>query len=70
MSEHAHADERQDLHNTSVDEEVAETGRCAQVHLPTGRTCTLERHHEGSCNFVPRDDVEQSLTHNRPPVDR
>ena len=35
-------DDRQDLHNASVSEEAAAAGGCGQVHLPTGRTCTLE----------------------------
>jgi hypothetical protein len=53
--------DRLDLHNTSVDEGVAATGACAEVHLPTGRTCTLGYGHDGSCDFVPRDHVEESL---------
>lgn len=57
MNEHGHRDDRLELHNTSIDEEAAEVGACAQVHLPTGRTCILEHHHEGSCNFVPRDEL-------------
>ena len=57
MNEQEQPDDRQELHNASVDEDVAEAGACAQVHLPTGRTCTLKHHHEGSCNFVPRDEV-------------
>lgn len=65
MNEDAHRDDRQELHNTSIDEEAAEVGACAQVHLPTGRTCILEHHHEGSCNFVPRDELEESLTQHR-----
>jgi len=34
-------DDRPEAHNSGVDEKVAETGACAQVHLPSGRTCTL-----------------------------
>jgi hypothetical protein len=70
MSQHARVDDRQELHNASVDEEVAETGACAHVHLPTGGTCTLEQHHEGSCDFVPRDEIEESLTLRHPLDDR
>jgi hypothetical protein len=54
--------DRPAVHNTSIDEKVAETGACAQVHLPTGRTCTLEHGHRGSCGFVARDQVKESLT--------
>jgi hypothetical protein len=61
MNIHAQPHERQDLHNISVDEEVAGAGACAQMHIPTGRTCTLEHHHTGQCEFVPHDQVEQSL---------
>jgi hypothetical protein len=57
------ADDRQDLHNASVSEEAADAGGCGQVHLPTGRTCTLEVGHDGSCRFVPPDQVEESLSH-------
>ena len=61
MNAPAHPDERQELHNASVDEEVARTGGCAQVHLPTGRTCALEHGHEGSCHFVAHDQLYESL---------
>jgi hypothetical protein len=61
MSPPAEPDGRQDLHNVCVDEKAAGTGACAQVHLPTGRTCTLELHHEGSCDFVPRDQLDEAL---------
>jgi hypothetical protein len=54
-------EDRIDLHNPSVDEGVASRGACAEVHLPTGRTCTREYGHDGSCDFVPRDRVEESL---------
>jgi hypothetical protein len=54
-------DQRQDLHNASVDEGVALQGACAEIHLQTGRTCTLPYGHEGSCQFVTRDRVAQSL---------
>ena len=56
-----HPDERLALHNTSVDEKVADAGACGQLHVPTGRTCTLPRRHRGSCSFVARDEVEQVL---------
>jgi hypothetical protein len=62
MNPFAQPDHRQELHNVSVDEEVAGAGACAQVHVPTGRTCTLRHHHQGSCEFVPRERVKESLT--------
>ena len=43
---------------THVREDVAKAGRCANVHLPTGRTCTLPKRHPGSCNFVGPEDAE------------
>jgi hypothetical protein len=54
-------DERQDLHNPAVDEDVARHGACGEVHLQTGRTCTLEAGHAGSCDFVARNEVAESL---------
>jgi hypothetical protein len=43
--------ERLEIHNVSVDQLVAEAHLCAQVHLPTGRTCTSYAGHTGSCRF-------------------
>jgi len=31
-------DDRPQIHNTSIDDQLAATGACSQVHLPTGRT--------------------------------
>jgi hypothetical protein len=45
------ADGRPDLSNTNVREDLAMTGRCALVHLPTGRTCLLPLRHQGPCDF-------------------
>jgi hypothetical protein len=39
-------------HNAAEDEGAARQGRCAQIHLPTGDTCSMPRGHEGSCTFV------------------
>jgi hypothetical protein len=58
------ADRRQ-VHNASVNEDAAEEGACAQVHLPTGRMCTLQYDHEGSCDFVAPDQVDASLARRR-----
>ena len=49
--------ERNELHNASVDEGLAGSGRCAMVHLPSGRVCTLEHGHGGSCDFTPADEA-------------
>lgn len=55
--------QRQDLHNTAVDEGAARKGACGELHLQTGRTCTLPYGHGGSCDFVTRNEVEESLAH-------
>ena len=44
-------DERPDLSNSNVREDLAMAGRCALVHLPTGRTCLLPFRHQGPCEF-------------------
>lgn len=41
-----------EMHNASVNEAAAMEGECAQVHLPTGRMCTLPYGHRGSCEFI------------------
>jgi len=53
--------DRLEAHNASVNEDAAGEGACAQVHLPTGRMCTLRYGHERSCDFVPPDQVKASL---------
>jgi hypothetical protein len=45
-------------HVTHVREDVAMAGRCANVHLPTGRTCTLPVRHPGACDFVGPAEAE------------
>jgi hypothetical protein len=45
-------------HVTHVRDDVAMAGRCANVHLPTGRTCTLPIRHPGACNFVGPAEAE------------
>lgn len=57
---------RRESHNTSMDQTVADAGGCAQVHLPTGRTCTLPHGHEGTCQFIAPDQVADALTRLRP----
>ncbi|MCU1532715.1 MAG: hypothetical protein JWO49_2286 [Arthrobacter sp.] len=49
--------ERPDLRSPHVREDVAMAGHCANVHLPTGRTCTLPARHPGSCHFVAPEDA-------------
>jgi hypothetical protein len=55
MGTHRPPHDRPDLHNPSVDEQVALAGGCGQVHLASGRTCTLDQDHAGSCHFTPHD---------------
>jgi hypothetical protein len=57
MNSPAEPDDRPESHNVSVDEQLAREGGCAQVHLASGRTCSLEHGHSGSCNFVLREQV-------------
>lgn len=42
---------RPDLSNIHVREDVAKAGRCANVHLASGRTCLLPHRHHGPCEF-------------------
>jgi hypothetical protein len=56
---------RSAMHNAAVDEPAATEGGCAQVHLPTGRMCTLRRGHQGSCEFVAVDQADASLARHR-----
>ncbi|WP_427129175.1 hypothetical protein [Pseudarthrobacter sp. S9] len=63
---HEHGEDRPDLsstHVTHVREDVAMAGRCANVHLPTGRTCTLPERHSGSCAFVEPEDAQGVAVH-------
>jgi len=49
------------MHNASIDEDAAKAGACAQVHLPTGRMCTLAAGHSSSCDFVSPDQADAIL---------
>jgi hypothetical protein len=49
-----------DIHNTAVDERLAEHGYCGVIHLPTGRVCTLAARHSGGCEFNTRPGRDQS----------
>lgn len=61
----ASPDYRPEVHNSDVDETVAETGACGQVHLQSGRTCTLEHRHQGSCDFVAYQRVSEYVAEHR-----
>ena len=43
-----------DIHNTAVDERLADHGYCGVIHLPTGRVCSLAARHPGGCEFNSR----------------
>lgn len=60
---HDHSGDRPDLSSLHVREDVAAAGRCGNVHLATGRTCTLPERHPGSCNFVGPADAEDVAVH-------
>lgn len=55
-----------EMHNASVDEDAARAGECAQVHLPTGRICTLPHGHARSCEFISAEAAAASLAHRGP----
>lgn len=70
MDTHAHSDDDasahrvgnvSEQHNASVDEDAARQGGCAQVHLPTGRMCSLPRAHAESCEFSPAGQARDLL---------
>lgn len=51
-------EQRLDLHNVSIDEElVTNFHRCGQIHLPSGRRCIREEHHQQSCSFAGPEEV-------------
>lgn len=47
-----------ETHNASVDQDAAGEGLCAQVHLPSGRLCTLPHGHVSSCEFLSSHDAD------------
>ena len=59
----APAQDLSSMHVTHVREDVAMAGRCANVHLPTGRTCTLPVRHPGACSFVEPEEAESIAAH-------
>jgi hypothetical protein len=48
----ADADDRLDLHNSSVEESAVAAGHCGMTDLRTGRVCHEPRRHAGGCAFV------------------
>jgi hypothetical protein len=44
-------DRTREIHNASIDEQLARAGRCGTTHLPTGRRCTLPARHPFGCAF-------------------
>src|SRR5665647_3077934 len=55
-----------EMHNASVDEDAARAGECGQVHLPTGRMCTLPHGHAGSCEFISAEAAAASAEMHSP----
>ena len=49
------------MHNSSIAEDAAKAGACAQLHLPTGRMCTLKAGHSESCSFAAPDQADAAL---------
>ncbi|MHC6591431.1 hypothetical protein [Arthrobacter sp. C152] len=58
------AEGRPDLSNTNVREDLAMAGRCALVHLPTGRTCLLPLRHHGPCEFRQPQEAQEVVAGN------
>ena len=59
------APDTSEMHNASVNEDAARQGVCAQVHLPTGRMCTLPHGHRASCHFVQAENACAAPSHHR-----
>jgi hypothetical protein len=59
VNDHLDRDDRPELHVPSIDEDVALQGECGRVHLPTGDTCRMPRHHAGSCQFENLSEVSR-----------
>lgn len=53
---------RSDLRNLHVREDIALAGRCGNVHLATGRICTLPARHSGPCQFVAPEEANKVLS--------
>ena len=55
LARHCSTDERNDLHNSNIDEGAASDDLCGTTHLQDGRICLLPALHVGPCEFQPRD---------------
>jgi len=53
------------VHNARAGQRRRDLGASAQVHLPTGRMCTMRQGHEASCDFVGAAEADESLAHHR-----
>ena len=49
MNDGSRPRERLDLHNTNIDLDAANAGRCGFTQLRTGRVCRLPHRHVGPC---------------------
>jgi hypothetical protein len=54
-----------EVHNSATDEAAALQGGCGQVHLPSGRMCTLRNGHNGSCEFTAADEADALLAEHK-----
>ncbi len=54
-------DGRQDVHNSGVDTQVAAAHLCGQTDLRTGQVCTKPARHDGTCEFVAKDAVQELM---------
>lgn len=54
-----------EVHNSAIDEAAALQGGCGQIHLPSGRMCTLRNGHAGSCEFTPAEEVDAVLAEHK-----
>jgi hypothetical protein len=56
VSDRPEGEPRLDVHNTNIDKQLAEAGRCGHVDLKNGRTCRLTALHSGGCDFQETQD--------------
>jgi hypothetical protein len=50
-------DDRLDVHNVAVDTSAANAHLCGMTDLRTGRTCVAPVHHDGTCQWVSKDEA-------------
>lgn len=62
-------DNRLDVHNVAVDTTVANAHLCGMTDLQTGRTCIAPVHHDGSCQWVSKDQARHVIL-DEPPTER